>query len=165
MSGVEVEVRAATAADAAAIARVHVAAWREAYARQLPAELLAGLDAERRADGWRAILEAGTTDVRVAELGGSIVGWASAGRGRDADAPVPLELEGIYVLAAAYGTGVGQRLLDAAVGDSPAYLWVMADNPRAHAFYRRNGFAADGVTKSETIGGTPVEVVRLVRAG
>ena len=155
--------RVARADDAAAIARVHVAAWREAYARQLPAELLAGLDVERRADGWRAIIEAGATDVRVAELGGSIVGWASAGRGRDADAPVPLELEGIYVLAAVYGTGTGQRLLDAAVGDSPAYLWVMADNPRAHAFYRRNGFAADGAAKSETIGGVPVEVVRLVR--
>jgi hypothetical protein len=30
-------------------------------------------------------------------------------------------------------------LLDAAVGSAPAFLWVAVDNPRAHAFYARNG--------------------------
>lgn len=155
--------RAAVEADAPAIARVHVAAWREAYVRQLPAELLAGLDVERRAAAWETIISEGRTNVRVAEIDGQLIGWASAGAGRDADGPAPIELEGIYVLAAAYGIGLGQRLLDAAIGSSPAYLWVMADNPRAHAFYRRNGFVADGSIETQVIGGVPVEIVRLVR--
>lgn len=31
-----------------------------------------------------------------------------------------------------------------------AYLWMAADNPRAHAFYRRNGFRHDGATETKT---------------
>lgn len=50
----------------------------------------------------------------------------------------------INILASHYGMGVGQALLDAAIGDRPASLWVAEDNPRAQAFYRRNGFALDG---------------------
>jgi len=35
-------------------------------------------------------------------------------------------------------------LLDAALGDQPALLWVAEQNPRAIAFYQRNGFSFDG---------------------
>ena len=28
-----------------------------------------------------------------------------------------------------YGTGPGQRLLDAAIGEEPAYLWMLDDDP------------------------------------
>ena len=82
----------------------------------------------------------------VAEVDGEIVGWANTSGGRDDDAPRDLELEGLYVLDAHHGTGVGQALLDASIGERPAYLWAIADNPRAHAFYRRNGFELDGAT-------------------
>lgn len=50
----------------------------------------------------------------------------------------------IYVLASEYGSGAAQALLDATLGDSPASLWVADPNPRAQAFYRRNGFLPDG---------------------
>lgn len=158
-----VTVRRATAADAGGIARVHVTGWREAYAERLPADFLASLDADRFARNWERILSDGVTDAFVAERDGEIVGWATAGPGRDDDAPRPRELEGIYVVAAVYGSGAGQQLLDAAVGASPAYLWVMAGNARAEAFYRRNGFAADGGTATHTLGGTDVPVLRLTR--
>jgi ribosomal protein S18 acetylase RimI-like enzyme len=39
---------------------------------------------------------------------------------------------------------VGQALLDATLGTDPAMLWVAKENPRAIAFYRRNGFRFDG---------------------
>lgn len=32
----------------------------------------------------------------------------------------------------------------AAIGDSPAYLWVVESNPRALAFYVKQGFRPDG---------------------
>ena len=54
------------------------------------------------------------------------------------------ELWGIYLLKAHHGAGLGQKLLDAALGAEPAALWVAEDNPRAQAFYRRNGFAFTG---------------------
>lgn len=66
----------------------------------------------------------------------------------------------LYVLESAHGTGVGQMLLDAALRDRPASLSVAADNPRAHAFYRRNGFRPDGTGSS--FGPIP-RTVRLIR--
>jgi L-amino acid N-acyltransferase YncA len=129
----------------------------------MPAEFLASLDVEPRAEGWARIVERGETDVFVAERDGTIVGWATAGRGRDDDAPRDRELEGIYLLASAYGSGAGQQLLDAAVGDAPAYLWVMDGNGRAEAFYRRNGFTRDGATMTHPAGDATILAVRLTR--
>ena len=158
-----VKVRQATVDDAHGIARVHVLAWREAYEGRMPADVLAALDVDRSARGWADILTDGRTRAFVAERHGEVIGWATAGPGRDDDAPRPLELEGIYLLAAAYGSGAGQLLLDAAVGDAPAYLWVMDGNARAEAFYRRNGFARDGATTRHPVGDTSVPAVRMTR--
>lgn len=158
-------VRTADVQDADAIAAVHVQAWREAYAHLLPAEFLAALDVEARAARWRGIIAEPDVDVLVAVVEGSVVGWASAGPGRGGRGATPRdrELEGIYVLAAQHGTGAGQRLLDAAVGSAPAYLWVAEGNPRAEAFYRRNGFRRDGAAQHEQIGPTGLDAVRMVR--
>jgi GNAT superfamily N-acetyltransferase len=156
-------VRAAVPDDAAGIARVHIQAWRESYAHLLPAEALAGLQQGPRESRWRTIIAAGTSDIRVACAGTDIVGWASAGAGRDDDGPRPWELMGIYVLAGHYGSGAGQMLLDAAVGDAGAYLWIAEQNPRAFAFYRRNGFVPDGATAVHELAGTPVRILRMVR--
>ena len=158
-----VTVRRATVDDARGIAEVHVTAWREAYAGRMPAEFLASLDVEPRAEGWARIVERGETDVFVAERDGTVVGWATAGRGRDDDAPRDRELEGIYLLASAYGSGAGQRLLDAAIGDAPAYLWVMDGNGRAESFYRRNGFTRDGAAMTHPAGDATILAVRMTR--
>jgi GNAT superfamily N-acetyltransferase len=159
----DLAVRAAALDDAAGIARVHLQAWRESYAHLLPAEALASLQQGPREAKWREIMAAGTSEVWVACEGADIVGWASAGAGRDGDGPRPRELEGIYVLASSYGSGAGQLLLDAAVGDAGAYLWIAEDNPRAFAFYRRNGFAPDGAAAAHELIGTPVRILRMVR--
>jgi len=67
------------------------------------------------------------------------------------------------VLAARHGSGVGQALLDNAVKSSAAFLWVVADNPRSQAFYRRNGFVPDGATAVYPLLGVDIGIVRLVR--
>ena len=159
----EPTVRAAVLDDAAGIARVHLQAWRESYAHLLPASSLAGLQHGPREARWRGIIAAAASDIWVACTETDIVGWASAGAGRDDDGPRPRELEGIYVLASHYGSGAGQMLLDAAVGDGGAYLWIAEDNPRASAFYRRNGFVPDGATAAHELAGTPVRILRMVR--
>jgi ribosomal protein S18 acetylase RimI-like enzyme len=158
-----VAVRAAVPEDAEAIATVHVQAWQEAYAHLLPAAFLAALDPRDRLERWRRIIDDPTVTVRVAEADAAVVGWATAGPGREADADRPLELEGIYVLAAAHGSGAGQGLLDAVLGDRPAFLWVAEHNPRAEAFYRRNGFRRDGAVKVEAVGPHTITAVRMVR--
>ncbi len=156
-------VRPARESDAAGIAAVHIHAWREAYAHLMPAEFLTALDEGRRETGWRTIIADEVTDVLIALDGEEIIGWASAGSVRDESAPALRELEGIYVLASAYGSGAGQQLLDAAVGDDAAFSWMADDNPRAEAFYRRNRFERDGAEKTESFGGASVSVVRLSR--
>lgn len=159
----DLTVRAAVPDDATDIARVHIQAWRECYAHLLPAASLAGLEQGPREARWRTIIASATSDIWVASHETDIVGWASAGPGRDDDGPRPRELEGIYVLASHYGSGAGQLLLDAAVGGSGAYLWIADDNPRAFAFYTRNGFIPDGATGSHELAGTPVRILRMVR--
>lgn len=158
-----IQVRRAVEPDADGIAHVHIQAWREAYSHLLPEETLASLQEKPRADRWRDIIDDGVTDVWVALDGEVIVGWATTSPGRDDDAPHPLELEGIYVLASHYGSGTGQSLLHASIAQRHAYLWMAADNPRAGAFYRRNGFRHDGTTKTEALAGESVEVIRLSR--
>jgi GNAT superfamily N-acetyltransferase len=58
------------------------------------------------------------------------------------------QLSRLYTLPRAHGTGLGQALLDTAIGTEPAYLWIMAGNLRAEAFYRRNRFVPDGLAAS-----------------
>jgi ribosomal protein S18 acetylase RimI-like enzyme len=150
--------------DSAAIALVHVRAWREAYVNLFSADYLRDLDVELREQRWAQILVDGRTRVTVAEDADHVViGWASAGKGRDDDAPVAQELEGIYVLAAHHGRGVSDALLSESVGVDAAYLWVADHNPRARSFYRRHGFAVDGGRKVEALGGVDLVEVRMTR--
>jgi ribosomal protein S18 acetylase RimI-like enzyme len=158
-----IEVRSAELADAHGIAVVHVQAWREAYGHLLTSENLARLSIEQRELRWSQNLASTEFSTFVATDGDEVVGFATSGAGRDADSPRELELPSIYVLASHYGLGAGQQLLNVALGGRPAYLWVADDNPRARAFYARNGFQPDGVTKVGQLAGTDVLEARLVR--
>jgi ribosomal protein S18 acetylase RimI-like enzyme len=158
-----IEVRPAELRDAPGIAGVHVRGWQETYAHLVPAEDLDRMRVEQRELRWREILTGDDSETWVAADGDVVVGFAGTSPGRDDDSPRPLELQSIYVLASHHGTGAGQRLLDAALGDRPAFLWVARDNPRANAFYARNGFGPDGATDTHSLLGTPVEAIRLVR--
>ncbi|HEY5231145.1 MAG TPA: GNAT family N-acetyltransferase, partial [Galbitalea sp.] len=73
------------------------------------------------------------------------------------------ELLSIYVLAKAYGSGAGQALLDAAIGDRSACLWVAANNPRALSFYRRNRFEVVGGPVRRTFILDELDELRMVR--
>jgi GNAT superfamily N-acetyltransferase len=180
-------IRPAVIADAPGIARVHwdshqttyvepgrvsrerVEAWTMAdRIARWTANLAIANDVYPAPDGfhrmaiWVAVVGGGGGgDVGGGEGDGEVVGWANTSAGREPDRPRDLELEGLYVLDAHHGTGVGQALLDAAIGARPAYLWALAENPRAHAFYRRNGFVADGAEKVDEL--WQVTEVRFVR--
>lgn len=156
-------IRPATLADADAIAHVHTVSWRETYGRfvQDP-DTNPWFDGGRRVDMWRSTLASpdGRGAVQVALDSTGVVGFAATQSTPEPDAVRPEELTMLYVLARAHGTGTGQALLDAVLVDRPASLWVASDNPRAHAFYRRNGFMPDG---AESAFGPIPRTVRLVR--
>lgn len=149
--------------DCDELGEVHVRCWREAYAGILPADQLAALDPRARAERWHQIAatpgDTGTWVARTAD--GRLVGFASAGPARDDAPPTPGELWAIYVLAEVQGSGLADLLMETALGDRDAMLWVFEENPRARAFYARHGFAPDG--ERSTYGESQVPEIRLVR--
>jgi GNAT superfamily N-acetyltransferase len=85
----------------------------------------------------------------VASSEGDLIGIAMAGPSFD-DADEPKQLYLIYVYSEFHGSGVGTALLNAVISQTePAAVWVADPNPRAQAFYRENGFVADGAIKIE----------------
>jgi CTP:molybdopterin cytidylyltransferase MocA/ribosomal protein S18 acetylase RimI-like enzyme len=150
-------------ADADEVGRVHVKVWRQAYAGLMAPEYLESLDPEQFAEKWRTRLATALPAVTrlVARDDSGIAGFATAGPPRVEDAPVDLELYAINLLARAHGTGLADALLDAAIGDRPAYLWVVEGNERAIAFYRRHGFIDDGGRDVDSeSGATEIRMVR-----
>jgi GNAT superfamily N-acetyltransferase len=142
--------------------RVHVRVWQEAYAGLLPAEYLAALDPASGPRRWRERLGSSpAVSWWLARDEAGIVGLATSGPGRDDDAPVPLELYAINVLARAHGTGLAADLVGHAIGDRPAYLWVLDGNARAIAFYAKLGFTDEGGRKPEPE--TGVTEIRMAR--
>lgn len=152
-----VRIRPTALEDAEALTDLHLDVWEEVYAGLVDADILIERRARRsaRLDGWRRSLTGYTSTELVAEGGdGRLLGFVSVGSGRDEPGPdVPeREVMRLYVRAERYGTGVGYALLNASIGDDPAYLWVLEGNRRAIDFYERQGFRFDGTSKTEPVG-------------
>lgn len=140
-------IRRATLEDAAAIATVHVTAWKEAYRGIVPDEFLDNLPIQRRTDQWVNMLSDTGSIYHcafVAEMDGQVVGFSNYGSCREKDLGFEGELFAIYILRAAYKQGIGRALVIEAVkglreaGYGNMLVWVLKDNP-ARGFYERLG--------------------------
>lgn len=153
--------------DAEELASVHVQAWREAYGELLPERFYDDAARERRRVMWSGLLagaDAGER-VRVARREGRIVGFVARGPAAEHQGHPPKrdeQLYAVYVLSSCHGHGVGQALLDEALSERHAQLWVAKVNARARRFYEKNGFAADGTEQVDPDLDGLVEV-RMVR--
>lgn len=147
----DVAIRRAQTGDAPAIAAVHVAAWREAYAGLLPTRLLRSLSVEEATAEWRQNLgdRSPPPTVFVAvRADRTLAGFGACGPQRTATliaAGLEGEIEAIYLLRADQGRGLGRRLMTemaralAADGLGSAGLWVLRDNQRSRGFYEALG--------------------------
>ena len=162
----EFTLRTAGPGDAEIVPRLHLAAWRESYGHLLPEEFFASREAvmAERVESHREALAGAYQPVLAFDEAGALVGMASAAASDDGDAPCETELQLIYTLKRVHGSGVGQALLDAVIGTGAAYLWVLEDNPRAQAFYRRNGFLPDGKRENLPEEWQELPEIRMVRA-
>lgn len=140
---------------------VHWKAWQEAYAGIVDPEYLAALTPEK----CRSIAFRWRDNLLVAKDGENVVGFAGYGESGD-HLPDTGEVFALYILKAYYGTGLGRRLMDAALeklaGVDRVALWVLKDNKRAIRFYEKCGFAADGTEKPISLG-TEITEIRMVR--
>src|SRR5690242_4399244 len=157
-------VRPARVEDVRQMARVHVRCWQETYRGLMPDAVLddPGFPAARERM-WTDVLTSERyrqNRVAVAERDDELAGIAMSGLPEDVTAAWMRQLYVLYVYAADHGTGVGQALLEAVIGPAEtAALWVADPNPRAQAFYRKHGFAADGTVRSED----GIREIRMVR--
>ena len=119
-------VRRAKPADAAAVAEIHLAAFRATYAFP-PAHP----DDDVRA--WVAEHLLAETETWVAELDGVVVAYCSLGEGW---------VEHLYVAPGHTGSGIGSRLIELAKERQPSglQLWTFQVNSGARRFYERHGF-------------------------
>lgn len=150
-------IRSATLADVNALAELHATCFAEAYTGVLSEQFLAANSVATFRDEWASYLSAGDA---VSTLRGSkvfvavdrdpesgvsaLVGFARSAPAVDPDAPREVKLDSLYTRASTWGTGLGSRLLDGVLGETPAYLWIVTANARAARFYEKHGFAFDG---------------------
>ncbi|MGO1401636.1 MAG: GNAT family N-acetyltransferase [Flaviflexus sp.] len=138
-------IRAATVLDADRLAFVHGQCWKESHRALLPDELIESKEEKMKGIYPKELADPGATSYWVATWGGEIIGFAGAtalGTGQER----PLELTSLYVIADYQGRGIGEKLLNYAIGEAPALLWVI-DGSAASAFYRSQGFAFDGTSE------------------
>jgi ribosomal protein S18 acetylase RimI-like enzyme len=148
----EIRIRAAIPADAQAIARVHVEAWRESYRALVPEHVIEALSVDRNARMWAAVLAGRASSiVHVVERLGiaadeaELVGFGSATDARSTDLGVSGEITAIYLLESVKRRGIGRMLLTGLLGalaqrsHRSAGLWVLADNHGTRRFYEALG--------------------------
>jgi len=147
----EYRVRRAAMSDAADLALVHEATWRETYVGLFPEPLLNALTADARTTAWRQFLKGKPghlSTTYVAERMGKLVAFASCGEQRDPQ----LDAEGyrgeftaVYVLKTDQRRGLGGKLMKAMMADLAERglvgftLWVPRDNIPARSLYEQLG--------------------------
>lgn len=133
-----------------------MAVWRHAYRGLIEQSLLDGLDTARSEQRWTqsiAQLEREDFDGTVVAAfdDDEPIGVIEVGTPRDDDAPRSIEILSLNVAPHRHGTGVAQALMQEAVGDADAYLWVLRGNERAIGFYRKLGFELDGTERYDEV--------------
>ena len=147
-------IRPATSHDVDSLAELGPRTFQEAFGALLPSEVIA----ERMAVAYEPLrLTKDLADPNqawfVAEVEEGLVGFISLRAGQAPDCvitPLPMELQRLYVAQPWHGRGPGLALLSAgqkeARGRQHQSLWLQAweANPRALAFYLKQGFVTVG---------------------
>lgn len=154
MTGTNLAIRRATAADAARVAELARRNFTETFGALYPPEDLAYfLDASYTEASQREALEDPRCGIWLLEDGGEAIGHVLAG---PCGLPHPDvaagdgEIKRLYILGRAHNGGWGTALMDAAMAwllaDGPRTLWVgvWSENLGAQRFYGRYGFGKAG---------------------
>jgi ribosomal protein S18 acetylase RimI-like enzyme len=144
MNTVTIDIRRAEPRDARAIADIHHAAWRGAYAGIIPHRALNAMINRRGSEWWANAIRRAAT-VLVVEIGGKVAGYATVGRNRARELPQQGEIYELYLRPEYQGVGLGSRLFAAARqkladhGLKGMVVWALEDNANALSFYAGAG--------------------------
>ena len=144
MKTLSIDVRPADSRDAVAISETHRLAWRHAYAGLIPHKALTMM-IERRDHSWWSKAIRGPATVLVADVAGTIAGYATVGLNRAKALPVEGEVYEIYMRPEYQGIGLGytlfgeaKRLLNS-LKCNGIVVWCLEDSDNAARFFRSNG--------------------------
>ncbi len=156
-------IRDVAAADIPAVRDVLVATWHATYDATLGRDKVAEVVAS-----WHSVPRLTTqigqpeTAFLLAERDGRVIGTAHADRREDGS----VRLGRLYVLPGEQGTGIGRRLLEAALarfpGSDRTWLEVEPSNGAAIAFYERQGFRREA-SQASCGGRTDLSSLVMVR--
>ena len=132
--------------DAAAMAKLHVQCWREAYSAIVPPELVARFEIAHMIVRWQEHLSKSDRYIEAVYEDELPIGFVNSG------SPVEKihdEMDGhiaaLYVAQSHYRQGLGRKLMALAAADwlrrggRSISLGVLAENARARAFYEATG--------------------------
>lgn len=149
--------------DARSIAEVHVRSWQVAYRGVVAGEFLDSLDVDRRSEMIDRVIKDGSKTILVSDREGMVAGFSMLAPSDDEGWG---EVLAIYASPDHWGEGVGYDLMTSSVqwlhreGYQRAMLMVLEDNPRARAFYERQGWRLGKRIRIENIGGRDLTEVR-----
>jgi ribosomal protein S18 acetylase RimI-like enzyme len=141
-------IRGATAADAQAIARFHVASWRAAYRDLAPPAVIEVLDEARRLTMWAKLLAPdapASSRFLVAEIEGRLVGVGGAGITQHPAYGGRAQISFLYIEPEHQRAGIGRRLMHELTlwlieqGHRGVALGVVDGNAPAIRFYESLG--------------------------
>jgi ribosomal protein S18 acetylase RimI-like enzyme len=140
-------IRDARASDAAELARLHVAVWRETYRDLAPAEAFVALDEARRLAFWQDKFAhpAARQFALLAEIDGKLVGFTLASESSNPQFGEMAEIKLLYVDTQYARQGIGRCLLTEVSqrlkkhGFTAAGLGVVEGNTPAINFYTALG--------------------------
>ncbi|HVR40680.1 MAG TPA: GNAT family N-acetyltransferase [Thermoanaerobaculia bacterium] len=149
-------IRPATIADAAALAEIAARTFNETFANDNdPADMALHSERAYGVKQQTKEIENPAIATLLAECDGVLAGFTQLRNGSQPpplpDAPSPVEIARFYVDRQWHGRGVAQRLMAAAEEEAKRWnartLWlgVWERNPRAKAFYAKCGFVDIGM--------------------
>jgi ribosomal protein S18 acetylase RimI-like enzyme len=131
-------IRPAKRSDAAGIAEVHDASWRESYRG-----VIRGADLERMIEArgplWWEKSIAARNGILVLDFAGQIAGYVSFGPSRRQSDRYRHQIYELYLKPEFQGVGFGRKLYQSAAFTMmapPIAIWCLAANERALSFYR-----------------------------
>ena len=161
-----IDIRWSTRQDAAALAEVHNAAWRYAYAGIIP-----GIDLERsitrHGRGWWERRLSGSARYLILSFDGEIVGYAGFGPSPIYSKPPLGEIYELYLKPEYHGTGLGKALFREARAHLRSYgfkqliIWSLKENENGCRFYEALGGKAK-LRATEPFGATRLEKIGYV---